>query len=156
MSVVVLDANAVISHGQAFPERARAAVTREDTLVLPRAVKHELVDEVLEDDPPDNHRRSAETIQALVDEGVLDVREPDFERYSAVIDEARRRIADESLPEHHVRADQYIPAIVCELAADQPVQFVTGDGKLTETVRILADKQGVSDNVSVHVPLTVL
>lgn len=156
MSVVVLDANAVIIHGRAFSDRARAAVSQGKSLVLPHAVKQELVDEVLEDDPPDNHRRSAETIQDLVDDGVLDVREPDFERYSDVIDEARRRIADDSLPEHHVRADQYIPAIVCELANDQPVQLVTGDSKLSETVRILAAKQGITDNVSVHDPLTVL
>lgn len=156
MSVVVLDANAVIRHGRAFPDRARAAVDRGETIVLPDAVKQELVDEVLDGDPPENHRRSAETIQSLVDEGVLDVREPDFERYSAVIDEARRRIADDSLPEHHVRADRYIPAIVCELAAEQPVQLVTGDRKLIETVRALADKQGVDHNVSIHDPITVL
>lgn len=60
------------------------------------------------------------------------------------------------MPEHHVKADQYIPAIVCELALKDSVQLVTGDGKLAATVRALAEKQGVADSVSVHDPLTVL
>lgn len=156
MSVVVLDANAVIRHGRAFPERARDAVSRGETLVLPDSVKQELVDEVLDGDPPENHRRSAEAIQALITEGVLDVRTPDFEEYSDVIDEARRRIADDSLPEHHVEADRYIPAIVCELAVEEDVQLVTGDTKLSETVHALTNKQGVGDSVSIDDPLTIL
>jgi hypothetical protein len=156
MSIVVLDANAVISHGRVFAERARLAVDRGDTLVLPRAVKRELVDEVLDGNPPANHRRSAETIQTLVDDDVLDVRDPDIDRYGAVIDEARRRIADETLPEHHVGADRYIPAIVCELATERSVTLVTGDRKLSETVRVLAEKRGVADTVSIAAPHTVL
>lgn len=156
MSVVVLDADAVIRHGRAFPEVARKAVSRVDAIVLPGAVKRELVDDVLDGDPPENHRRSAESIQALVDAGVLDVRDPDYDRSSEIIDEARRRIANDTLPEHHVKADQYIPAIVCELAKEDPVQLVTGDGKLATTVQALAAKQGVGDAVSIHDPLTVL
>lgn len=156
MSVVVLDADAVIRHGRTFPEAARRAYNRGNTLVLPGAVKRELVDDVLEGSPPENHRRSAERIQTLIDAGVLDVREPDFDRSSAVIDEARRRIADDSLPEHHVEADQYIPAIVCELAEENRVRLVTGDRKLATTVQAIAGKQGVAETVSVHDPLTVL
>lgn len=57
MSVIVLDANAVIRHGRAFPERDRAAVSREETIVLPHSVKRELVDDVLDGNPPANHRR---------------------------------------------------------------------------------------------------
>lgn len=157
MSPVVLDANAVIAHGRAFPERVRAAFDRGETLVLPQSVKRELVDEVLGNDAaPPNHRQSANTIQALVDEGYLRVRNPDYEAYGDVIDEARRRIADDSLPEHAVKADQYIPAIVCELAERGSVRLVTADQKLGDTVRAIARKRNLDDEVSIHDPRTVL
>lgn len=156
MTVIVLDADAVIRHGRSFSSRTRAAVDRDETIVLPNSVKQELVDDVLDGDPPDNHRRSAETIQGLIDDGVIEVTNPDFEKFSDVIDEARRRIANDSLPEHHVEADQYIPAVVCELANEQSVQFVTGDTKLQAVVRDISEAQGVSENVSIHEPLTVL
>lgn len=157
MSLLVLDANAVVAHGRAFPERARAAFDRGETLVLPHSVKRELVDEVLSNDAaPPNHRQSAETIQRLVDEGYLRVRKPDFEAYGDVVDEARRRIADDSLPEHAVRADQYVPAIVCELAHREEVKLVTADRKLGDTVWVLAESRGLDDRVSVHQPRTLL
>lgn len=157
MTVVVLDANAVIGHGRAFPARARAAHGRGLVLVLPQSVKAELVDDVL-DNPqaPPNHRDSARAIQALVEDGVLDVRSPDFEQDADVIDEARRRIADESLPEHQVRADQYIPAIVCACAADGPVTLVTGDRKLRTTVSEIAATRGLDDQITLADPGTVL
>lgn len=157
MRRVVLDANAVISHGQAFAGRTRAASGDGMVLVLPRSVKRELVDDVLErDSAPRNHRESAETIRGLIDDGVLDVQSPDFETYGNVVDEARRRIADESLPEHAVKADQYVPALACELAADGEVCLVTADRKLAGVVRDLADRHGVGDRVAVREPLTVL
>lgn len=157
MRRVVLDANAVIMHGRAFGDRVRAATADGATLLLPRSVKRELVDDVLErDDSPRNHRESAETIQALVHAGHLTVRSPDFEQYGEVIDEARRRIADDNLPEHAVRADQYVPALVCELAVDGDVCLVTGDRKLSNVVRELADRHGVGDRVVIREPLTVL
>lgn len=157
MSVVVLDANAVIAHGRALPERVRVAFERGERLVLPQSVKRELVDDVLASgDPPQNHRQSAETIQELVDEGYLRVREPDYQAYGDVIDEARRRIADESLPEHAVKADQYIPALVCELCGKNSVLLVTADRKLSETVSELAVKHGVEEGLSIREPGTVL
>lgn len=157
MSVVVLDANAVIMHGRAFPDRARAAVEEGRTLVLPRSVERELVGEVLSnDDAPENHRESALAIQGLIDDGVLTVREPNFERYGGLIDEARRRIADDSLPEHAVKADQYIPAIVCELAEDHETRLVTADRKLARTVHELAEREGVGEQVRVVEPPSVL
>lgn len=157
MSVVVLDANAVIAHGRAFPGRVRAAFERGDRLILPQSVKRELVDDVLEnEDAPENHRQSAKAIQELVDEGYLRVREPDYRAYGDVIDEARRRIADESLPEHAVKADQYVPAIVCELCHEGPVTLVTADRKLAETVHTLAAKRGVADELSIRKPAEVL
>ena len=68
MTVVVLDANAVIMHGRAFPDRVRTAVEKGSTLILPRSVKQELVDDILaNDDAPANHRASARAIQDLVD-----------------------------------------------------------------------------------------
>jgi len=81
---------------------------------------------------------------------------PNFETYGHLIDEARRRIADDSLPEHLVQADQYIPAIVCEPAQESPIQVVTADRKLRGIVRDLAERQGVGDHVSLQDPLTVL
>jgi predicted nucleic acid-binding protein len=106
MQRIVLDTNAVIMHGRSFPERARSAAKQGKSVILPSAVKTELVDDVLTvDDAPANHRESAQTIQNLVDEGILTVREPDFDRYGTIADEARKRIADESLPEHAVKAD---------------------------------------------------
>lgn len=108
MSAVVLDANAVIMHGRAFPERVQQTVADGTTVFLPQSVKRELVDDVLETDhAPDNHKAAARDIQSLVDDGYLVVRSPDFQSYSTVIDEARRRIADTDLPEHAVKADQY-------------------------------------------------
>ena len=125
---VVLDANAIIMHGRAFPDRVRSAVAEGTTIVVPRSVKRELVDDVLKsEETPENHRESARDIQRLIDEGVVRVRSPNYEQYGSVIDESRRRIADESLPEHDVKANQYIPALVCELAGDVPVRLVTGD-----------------------------
>jgi len=127
MSPTVLDANAVIMHGQAFPQRVKARFEDGERIILPAAVKRELVDDVLEnDDAPENHRRSARSIEGLIEEGYLTVRSPDFETYGAVVDEARRRIADDSLPEHAVQADQYIPALVCELAEHGTVQQFQG------------------------------
>ena len=157
MTITVLDANAVIMHGRAFPDRVRRAVDDGETLVLPQSVKRELVDDVLErNTPPENHRASARAIQELVDDGFLVLRAPDFTTSSAVIDEARRRIADDSLPEHAVRADQYIPAIVIEAARDESVELVTADRKLRTIVRAIADREGVGDRVRLRDPLTVL
>lgn len=88
MRVVVLDANAVISHGRDFPERARAATEQGTRLVLPRSVKQELVDDVLDrPQAPPNHRDSARAIRALIEDGTVEVRAPDFETYTDVIDE---------------------------------------------------------------------
>jgi len=157
MSVVLLDANAVIMHGRTFGDRVRAAFESGHTLVLPQSVKQELVDEVLNtDDALANHRASAQSIQKLVDGGFLVLRSPNFETYGHLIDEARRCIADDSLPEHLIQADQYIPAIVCELAGENSIQAVTADRKLREIIRNLADRQGVGDHVSLRDPLTVL
>ncbi|SIR89395.1 hypothetical protein SAMN05421858_4414 [Haladaptatus litoreus] len=157
MSVVVLDANAVIMHGRAFPDRVRTAVEKGSTLILPRSVKQELVDDILaNDDAPVNHRASARAIQDLVDEGFLVLRTPDFETYSGIIDEARRRIADDTLPEHTVKADQYIPALVCGLATDNTVHLVTADTKLRTIVQDIAARNGVTENLILRDPLTVL
>ncbi|WP_273838373.1 PIN domain-containing protein [Halococcus sp. PRR34] len=157
MSVIVLDANAVIMHGRAFPERVHAAVETDAKLVLPRSVKQELVDDVLNaEDAPENHRAAAQAIQELIDEGYLVLRNPDYEAYSDVIDEARRRIANDSLPEHDVKADQYIPALVTELAQNEAVTLVTADRKLRETVREITKRQNVADQVTLSDPLTVL
>ena len=116
MATIILDANAVIMHGQAFHERVKKRTNDTNQLILPRSIKQELVDDVLNNlDAPPNHTRSANDIQELIDEGYLTVRAPDFERYGHIADEARRRIADATLPEHAVKADQYIPALVCEI-----------------------------------------
>jgi arginine deiminase len=156
MTVVILDANAIIMHGRAFPDRVHAVEARTQ-LVLPQSVKQELVDDVLDTEhAPQNHRAMAQTIQELIDEGYLVLRTPDYEMYSDVIDEARRRIADDSLPEHEVKADQYIPALVCELAHDGTVELVTADRKLRETVHEIATRHGVADHVTLSDPLTVL
>ncbi|WP_276256889.1 PIN domain-containing protein [Halomontanus rarus] len=157
MSVVILDANAIIVHGQSFSDRARTAVTDGTTLVLPQSVKRELVDDVLEtEETARNHRASARAIQNLVDDGVLVLRSPDFETYGSVIDEARRRLADDTLPEHGVKADQYIPALVCELAREKEVLLVTADRKLRSLVRDITTRREVDDNVSLREPPTVL
>ena len=80
MSVIVLDANAVIMHGRAFPERVHAAVEADAKLVLPRSVKQELVDDVLDaENAPDNHRAAARAIQNLIDEGYLVLHSPDYD-----------------------------------------------------------------------------
>jgi len=119
--------------------------------------KKELVDAVLENnEAPPNHRESAHAIQELIDDGLLVLQSPDFEAYSGVIDEARRRIADSSLPEHEVKADQYIPAIVVDVAQKETVILVTGDRKLQSTVRDIAERKGVIDHVRLREPLTVL
>jgi len=150
MMRIVLDANAVIMHGRAFPDRVRARTEQGDRIILPEAVKRELVDDVLEnDDAPDNHRQSAQTIEGLIEEGSLSIRSPDFERYSGIIDESRRRIADESLPEHAVRADQYIPALVCELAEEGPICLVTADKKLRHIVRDVTARQTLDEEVTI-------
>lgn len=157
MSVILLDTNAVIMHGRAFPDRVRAAFHAGNILVLPQSVKQELVDDVrANDDAPANHRASARSIQELIDEGFLVLHSPDFERYGPLVDEACRRIADESLPEHDVRADQYIPAIVCELAHEDPVEVVTADRKLRRIVREFVEREGVADHARLRDPLTVL
>jgi hypothetical protein len=153
---IVLDANAVM-HGRAFPEHVRSAARQDQTLVLPQAVKQELVDDVLAaDNSPPNHRESARTIQGLIDDGELEVRTPDFVEYSGVINESRRRIADESLPEHAVKADQYIPALVCELATEGTVCLVTADTKLQAVVADVVERRGLTDSVRIQEPLTVL
>lgn len=155
--IVVLDSNAVIAHGRAFPERVREAAADGTDLVLPRSVERELVDDVLaNDDAPEGHKDSARTIRALVEEGHLTVRRPDFEESGDVVDEARRRIADDSLPEHAVQADQYLPAIVCELAIEGNVTLVTADRKLERIVREFAERRAVAGSVSVRKPRTVL
>ena len=157
MSVILLDANAVIMHGRAFGGRVRAAFEAGYTIVLPQSVKQELVDDVLNnDDTPANHRASAQSVQELIDDGFLVLHSPDFETYGHLIDEARRRIADDSLPEHLVRADQYIPAIVCELAEENSIQVVTADRKLREIIRALTERQEVGNHVRLRDPLTVL
>ncbi|WP_390184970.1 hypothetical protein [Haladaptatus pallidirubidus] len=154
---MVLDANAVIMHGRAFPDRVRTAVEEGATLILPRSVKQELVDDVLAaDNAPANHRASAQAIQDLVDEGFLVLRTPDFERYSGVIDEARQHIAGDTLPEYTVKADQYIPALACGLATDDTVHLITADTKLRTIVQDIAARHGVAENVRLIDPLTVL
>lgn len=157
MSVVLLDANAVIMHGRAFSDRVRAAFEAGNTLVLPQSVKQELVDDVLDnDDAPANHQASAQVIGELIDGGFLVLRSPNFETHGHLIDEARRRIADDSIPEHLIQADQYIPAIVCELAQEGSVQVVTADRKLRRVIQLFADREGVGDRVNLRDPLTVL
>jgi rRNA-processing protein FCF1 len=157
MRVVILDSNAIIMHGRSFPERVRSAVEAGMTLVVAQSVKRELVDDVLENESASpNHRSSAQAIQELIDNGYLVLRKPDFDTYGGVVDEARRRIADPSLPEHELKADQYIPAIVIEAAQDNTVALVTADRKLRSTVRDIADREGVGDNVYLRDPLSVL
>jgi len=157
MKRIILDANAVIMHGRSFSDRARTAAREGKQIILPHAVKQELVDDVLaRENSPANHKDSARTIQELINEGVLSVRTPDFEEYSSVIDEARRRIADESLPEHAVQADQYIPALVCELATNGPVCLVTADTKLRSIVDDITARREISETVDLKDPTTVL
>ncbi|KDE58346.1 hypothetical protein EL22_05405 [Halostagnicola sp. A56] len=157
MTVIVLDANAIIMHGRAFADRVRDTVEDGVSVILPQSVKRELVDDVLEnEDAPSNHRASAQSIQQLVDAGYLSVLAPDYATSSDVIDEARRRIASDSLPEHEVKADQYLPALVCELAQETPVQLVTGDRKLRQIVLDIATRKRVADQVTLRDPLTVL
>lgn len=157
MSVVLVDTNAAIMHGRAFQERVRQAVGSGTTVVLPHSVKQELVDDVLEtEQAPENHKAAARDIQALVNENSLVIRAPEYHTYSALIDEARRRIADDDLPEHAVKADQYIPALACELAETNAVKVVTADKKLQETIRMIVARHGVGEQVTIHHPLTVL
>ena len=157
MSVVLVDANAAIMHGRAFSERVRQAVASGTTVVLPQSVKRELVDDVLAaEQAPENHKAAARDIQTLIDEGSLVIRAPEYQTYSDLIDEARRRIADDDLPEHAVKADQYIPALTCELAETTSVQVVTADKKLQETIRTIVSRQGVGDQVTIHQPRTIL
>ncbi|WP_438267086.1 hypothetical protein [Haladaptatus salinisoli] len=117
----------------------------------------ELVDDVLaNDDAPTNHRASAEAIQDLVNEGFLVLRTPDFERYGGVIDEARRRTADDTLPKHTIKADQYIPALVRDLATSDTVYLVSADTKLRTIVQDIAARHEIAENVILRDPLTVL
>ena len=68
MKRIVLDTNAVIMHGRSFSNRARAAAKDGETIVLPDAVKQELVDDVLaRENSPANHKDSARAIQELID-----------------------------------------------------------------------------------------
>jgi hypothetical protein len=60
------------------------------------------------------------------------------------------------LPEHEVKADQYIPALVCELAQNDVVTLVTADRKLRDTVTEIIERQGIADQVTLSDPLTVL
>lgn len=109
-------------------------------------VKRELVDAVYSrEDAPANHRASARTVRSLIDEGWLTVRSPDFDRSGHLVDEARRRLASDELPEHEVAADQYLPALACELAAEGPVVVVTGDVALRRVVRTIADREGLAE-----------
>jgi hypothetical protein len=157
MDPTIVDANAVIMHGRAFPDRVRTKADHGDRIVLPASVKRELVDDVLEnDEAPENHRQSAQAIKGLIEEEYLTVRSPDFERYGGVVDEARRRIADESLPEHAVKADQYIPALVCEFAEEGPVRLVTADKKLRRIVREVTERRNLDEAVTLADPLSVL
>jgi hypothetical protein len=72
MNVILLDANAVIMHGRAFSGRVHTAFEAGNTIVLPQSVKQELVDDVLDNnDAPANHRASAQSVQALSDDGSL-------------------------------------------------------------------------------------
>lgn len=157
MSTILLDTNALIMYGQSVPDRVERAVKQGRTVILPQSVKQELVDDVLDSQTaPENHRASARTIQALIDEGYLTLRTPNFEQYGHIVDEARRRIADDDLPEHAVKADQYIPVISRELAQKGPVEVATTDRKLRITIQDLTVKEGVSDRVTVRNPLDVL
>ena len=157
MAAILLDANAVIMHGRAFPDRVKNYQDTENDLILPASVKRELVDDVLDTDPaPENHVRSAHAIQQLISDGQLTVREANYELYGNVVDEARRRIADDNLPEHAVKADQYIPALVCELAKEGNVTLVTADKKLGAVTREIVDRRELSEYVSLRDPLTVL
>ena len=157
MAAILLDANAAIMHGRAFPDRVRNYQDTENDLILPASVKRELVDDVLDNDlAPENHLQSAHAIQQLISDGQLTVREAKYEQYGDVVDEARRRIADENLPEHAVKADQYIPALVCELAREGDVTLVTADKKLRAVTRDIADRHELIEHVSMRDPLTVL
>ena len=157
MSVVILDSNAIIMHGRTFSDRVRTVVEGGTQLVLPQSVKAELVDEVLDaENSPQNHQAMARTLQELIDDGYLVLRQPNYDAYSDVIDEARRRISDDSLPEHEVKADQYIPALVCEIAQTEAVILVTADKKLRETVREIVHRRDLDDRVTLSDPLTVL
>jgi len=49
MRSIVLDANAVIMHGRSFPTQARTAARQGERIILPDAVKQELVDDVSAD-----------------------------------------------------------------------------------------------------------
>ena len=84
------------------------------------------------------------------------LRSPNFETYSAVIDEVRRIIADPSLPEHEDKADQYTPAIVIEAAENETIILVTGDRKLWSIVHDSAEQEVVSDRVPLRDPLPEL
>ena len=98
MAAIVLDANAVIMHGRAFSDRVRNYQDTKNDLMLPASVKRELVDDVLDNDlAPENHVQSADAIQQLISDGQLTVREANYEQYGNVVDEARRRIADDNL-----------------------------------------------------------
>lgn len=150
MSTILLDTNAIITYGRSVRNRVERAVEQGQALVLPQSVKQELVDVLDSQTAPENHRASTRTIQALVDEDYLVVRTPNFEQYGDVVDEARRRIADDDLPEHAVKADQYIPAIVCERAQTETVYVATADRKLRTTIQDLSLKEGVSDRVLIR------
>ena len=157
MAAIVLDANAVIMHGRAFPDRVKNYQDTENDLILPASVKRELVDDVLATDlAPENHVQSAHAIQQLISDGQLTVREANYEQYGDVVDEARRRIADDNLPEHAVKADQYIPALVCEIAEEGEVTLVTADKKLRAVTRDIAERLGLAEGISMRDPLTVL
>lgn len=138
-------------------QRVHQPVGSGTTVVIPQSVKQELIDDVLEtEQSPDNHRAAARDIQTLIDKDVLMVRAPDFHTYSALIDEVRRRIANADLPEHAVKADQYIPALACELAETDSIKVITADKKLQETIRTIVSRHGVAGRVTIHQPLTVL
>lgn len=80
MAAIVLDANTVIMHGRDFPTRDTETRDREDELILPSAVKEELVDDVLDNETvPEYHRQSAQANKQLIEHGWLTVHTPDFE-----------------------------------------------------------------------------
>jgi hypothetical protein len=60
------------------------------------------------------------------------------------------------LAEHAVKADQYIPAIVCELTETDTVVLVTVDGKLRRIVHTITERHDFIERVTLADPLTVL
>ncbi len=97
-------------------------------MITLKSVKQEFVDDVLNvDGAPENQRQSAQAVKNLIEADCLTVRSPNFELTGDVVDEASRRIVDESQPEHAGKAHLYHSAPVCELAEDERTHLKEGD-----------------------------